>query len=160
MPTTKTARTHSRTSQASIASQAAQIENHLAAIRRAMRQPLEAEYAKGNLTVPQKAVMQVVVHTPGVTLRDLSQSVSLAHSTVSGIVDRLEKRGMIERRPDAADGRLSRVHPSAAVFEFLKERMPVLRSGPLNSALCRASVEDRKKIVSALQRLRSLFETA
>ena len=158
MPT-KTARQRSRTSEASIASQTAQIESDLAAIRRVMRQPLEAEYAKGNLTVPQKAVMQVVVHSPGITLKDLSQSVSLAHSTVSGIVDRLEKRGMIDRRPDAADGRLSRIHPSAAVSGFLRERMPALRSGPLNSALDRASIEDRKKIVSALQRLRKLLDT-
>lgn len=147
-----------QTSEIAVASQAEQIENDLAAIRRAMRQPLEAEYAKGNLTIPQKAVMQVVVQNPGVTLKDLSQSISLAHSTVSGIVDRLEKRGMIERRPDASDGRVNRIHPSAAVAEFLRERMPALRSGPLTSALGRTSVEDRRKIVSALQRLRKLLE--
>jgi DNA-binding MarR family transcriptional regulator len=155
----KTTNARSRTSEAAVTTQAAQIESDLAAIRRAMRQPLDAEYAKGNLTVPQKAVMQVVVHNPGVTLKDLSQAISLAHSTVSGIVDRLEKRGMIERRPDAADGRLSRIHPSAAVSEFLRERMPALRSGPLNAALARVSVEDRRKIVSALQHLRSVLET-
>jgi DNA-binding MarR family transcriptional regulator len=141
-----------------VAAQATEIEGDLAAIRRLMRQPLETEYAKGNVTVPQKAVMHVVVQTPGVTLKDLSQAVSLAHSTVSGIVDRLEKRGFIERRPDAADGRISRIHPSAAVAEFLRDRMPALRSGPLNSALARASVEDRKRMISALRRLRELLE--
>jgi DNA-binding MarR family transcriptional regulator len=156
----KTAKSRSQTSEIAVAAQVARIEGDLAAIRRLMRQPLEAEYAKGNVTVPQKAVMQVVVQTPGVTLKELSQSISLAHSTVSGIVDRLEKRGFIERRPDPGDGRLSRIHPSAPVAEFLRERMPVLRSGPLNSALARASVEDRRRIVSALQRLRELLETS
>ena len=155
----KVAKSRSNAAETRVASQTDQIESDLAAILRAMRQPLEAEFAKGNVTVPQKAVMHVVVQTPGVTLKELSQAICLAHSTVSGIVDRLEKRGFIERRPDAADGRISRIHPSAPVAEFLRERMPALRGGPLNSALARASVEDRSKIIWALQRLRELLET-
>jgi len=138
---------------------AVEIESDLAAIRRAMRQPLEAEYAKGNVTVPQKAVMQVVVQTPGVTLKELSQAISLAHSTVSGIVDRLEKRGMLERRQDAVDGRLSRIYPSSAVAQFVRERIPMLRSGPLNQALALASANDRLRIRRALGRLRELLES-
>jgi DNA-binding MarR family transcriptional regulator len=42
--------------------------------------------------VPQSAVIQAVVKHDGISLKDLSREVSLAHSTVSGIVDRLEKR--------------------------------------------------------------------
>jgi DNA-binding MarR family transcriptional regulator len=125
-----------------------------------MRRPLEAEYAKGNVTIPQKAVMQIVVQTPGITLKELSIAISLAHSTVSGIVDRLEKRGLIERRPDDADRRLSRIHASSAVTQFVRERIPALRSGPLHSALARASASDRARIASALARLRELLESS
>ena len=92
------------------------------------------------------------------TLKELSQAVSLAHSTVSGIVDRLEKRGMIERRTDEADGRVSRIHPTAAVAHFVRERIPELRSGPLNRALAQADQEDRTKIAWALKRLRELLD--
>jgi DNA-binding MarR family transcriptional regulator len=154
----KSSGTRIRSSANSIGAFASQAEKDLAAIRRAMRQPLEAEYAKGNVTVPQKAVMQVVVQTPGVTLKELSHAISLAHSTVSGIVDRLEKRGLIERRRDAADGRLSRIYPSAAVADFVRERIPALRSGPLNRALARAHAEERARIAWALNRLRELLE--
>jgi DNA-binding MarR family transcriptional regulator len=153
------ARSRTKQTGPALAAQAAQIEGDLAAIRRAMRRPLEAEYARGNVTVPQKAVMQVVVETPGITLKDLSHAISLAHSTVSGIVDRLEDRGMIERRQDAADGRLTRLYPSAAVAQFVRERIPALRSGPLNEALARASVDDRLRIAKALERLRELLES-
>lgn len=156
----KSARARSRHSQTAVSRYAAQIEQDLAAIRRAMRHQLEAEYAKGDITMPQKAAMQIVVHTPGITLKELSQAISLAHSTVSGIVDRLEKRGLIERRPDDADRRLSRIHPSSAVTHFVRERIPALRSGPLHSALARASAGDRTKIASALQRLRELLESS
>lgn len=137
---------------------AAQMESDLSAIRRALRKPLEAEFAKGELTMPQKAVMQAAVFSQGISLKDLSRQVSLAHSTVSGIVDRLEKRGMIERRPDPADGRISRIHASAAVSAFLRDRMPALATGPLDAALRRTSEAERALLAKSLRRLRELLE--
>ena len=140
-----------------LAAQAEQIDRDLSAIRRALRRPLDAEVARGELTLPQSAVMRMVVRHHGISLKDLSREVALAHSTVSGIVDRLEKRGMIERRADADDGRISRVYPTAVVTEFVRERLPVLTRGPLESALERASVPDREQIAAALSRLRELL---
>ncbi len=138
--------------------QVEQIERDLNGIRRALRKPLEAAVAKGKLTVPQTGVMQVVVRRRGISLKELSETVSLAHSTVSGIVDRLEKRGMIERRPDEADGRISRIHPTAVVSEFVREEIPALARGPLEAALERATEEERAEIGRALQRLKELLE--
>jgi hypothetical protein len=63
--------------------QAEQIDRNLNAIRKALRQPLEVEEAKGQLTIPQKAVMQVVVRNHGISLKDLGKQVQLAHSTIA-----------------------------------------------------------------------------
>ena len=115
-------------------------------------------WPRGNLTQPQTAVMREIVRNHGINLKDLSRAVSLAHSTVSGIVDRLEKRGMIERRPDPADGRVSCIYPAEVVKDFVRERIPALRSGPLQEALERATAEERASISQALQRLRELLE--
>jgi DNA-binding MarR family transcriptional regulator len=155
---TMTARKRDAQRRAETGTLAAQMERDLSAIRRAMRKPLEAEFAKGGLTLPQKVVMQAVVGSQGISLKDLSRQVSLAHSTVSGIVDRLEKRGMVERRPDSADGRISRIHPSAAVAAFLSERMPALAAGPLDAALMRATEAERGRLAKSLRRLRELLE--
>ena len=141
-----------------IGAQAEQMEQDLGGIRRALRRPLEAEVARGELTLPQMAVMREVVRREGVNLRDLSRAVNLAHSTVSGIVDRLEKRGLIERRPDQSDGRVSCIFPTAPVREFVRERIPALNRGPLLEALTRASEKERAEIGSALRRLRELLE--
>jgi DNA-binding MarR family transcriptional regulator len=141
-----------------IGAQAEQIEQDLSGIRRALRRPLDIEVAKGELTLPQTAVMREVVRREGVNLRDLSRSINLAHSTVSGIVDRLEKRGMIERKPDQNDGRVSCIFPTAAVRQFVHERIPALNRGPLLQALTRASEKERTEIGSALRRLRELLE--
>jgi DNA-binding MarR family transcriptional regulator len=138
--------------------EAEEMERDLRAIRRALHRPFEEEIAKGGLTVPQKAVMQVIVGQDGISLKDLSIAVSLAHSTVSGIVDRLEKRGMIERRPDARDGRIRSIHASAPVTKFIRETIPELSRGPLATALERTTGEERKRIGWALKRLRELLE--
>jgi DNA-binding MarR family transcriptional regulator len=136
------------------------MDKDLGAIRRALRRPLEAEVARGELTVPQSAVMQAVVAHDGISLKDLSREVSLAHSTVSGIVDRLEKRGMIERRPDAADGRVTRIHPTAIVRKFVRKQIPALSRGPLQAALERARADEREGLVAAIARLRALLKEA
>lgn len=137
---------------------AEQMERDLGGIRRVLRKPLEAEVARGEMTAPQIAVMQVVVRQDGVSLKDLSRAVSLAHSTVSGIVDRLEKRGLIQRRTDAADGRISRIYPTAVVRDFVRDALPVLTRRPLETALERASAAERTELARAVKRLRELLE--
>jgi DNA-binding MarR family transcriptional regulator len=141
-----------------IREQAQRVEGDLSAIRRALRKSLEPVIASGELTVPQTAVMRIVVAHQSISLRDLSREVSLAHSTVSGIADRLEKRGMIERRADPADGRICRIYPTQQVMEFVRDKFPALTSEPLVKALNRATGEERAEIERAVRRLRELLE--
>jgi DNA-binding MarR family transcriptional regulator len=137
--------------------QASRMESDLRAIQHAMRKPVEAQVAQGGLTVPQTAVMHEVVSQHGISLKDLSKRLSLAHSTVSGIVDRLEKRGLIERRPDQNDGRISSIYPTAPVTKFVREDLPALTRGPLQKALQHATPAECEKIERALRRLRELL---
>jgi DNA-binding MarR family transcriptional regulator len=139
---------------------AEQLERDLSSIRRALRKPLEAEVAKGELTAPQIAVMREVVRHDGMSLKDLSQAVSLAHSTVSGIIDRLEKRGIVIRRSDREDGRISRVYPTSAVTDFVREQIPALSRGPLESALASTTATEQMRIAGAVRRLRVLLMKA
>jgi DNA-binding MarR family transcriptional regulator len=142
----------------SVAVQAEQMERDLGGIRRAMRRPLDAEVARGQMTAPQIAVMRIVVRQDGISLKDLSRGVSLAHSTVSGIVDRLEKRGTVQRRPDSKDGRISLIHPTSIVRDFIREQIPALNRRPLEAALERASATERIALATAIKRLRQLLE--
>jgi len=143
-----------------IGAQAERIDRDLAAIRHALRKPVEAEFAQAGLTVPQTALMRVVVFQNGVSLKDLSRRLSLAHSTVSGIVDRLESRGMLVRRADPEDGRITRIHPAPAVTEYMRSQFPALTRGPLEAALRRAKPGERNTIEQAVRRLRQLLENA
>jgi DNA-binding MarR family transcriptional regulator len=111
-----------------IALLAQEIDQHLRAIRQSLRQPVEAEFAKGGLTGPQRSVMHVLVHSSGLSLKELSRQVGLTHSTVSGIVDRLKKQGLVERRTDSHDRRVTKTATSAGVRNDARARSGCVRS--------------------------------
>jgi DNA-binding MarR family transcriptional regulator len=122
-----------------------------------MRQRLQAEFARGNLTGPQRLVMSVLVRTQGLSLKQLSQAVSLAHSTVSGIVDRLVQQGLIERQTHPADRRITLLIASDAVRKFMQTRMPELALHPLLEAMRRATPAERQSITEGLDTLARLL---
>jgi DNA-binding MarR family transcriptional regulator len=136
---------------------AQQTERQLNIIHRSMRQRLQAEFARGNLTGPQRLVMSVLVRTQGLSLKQLSEAVSLAHSTVSGIVDRLEKHGLIERQTHPTDRRITLLVASPPVREFMETRMPELALHPLLEALSHASPTERRSITRGLNTLAKLL---
>jgi DNA-binding MarR family transcriptional regulator len=139
--------------QRKLAEIAQEIDAHLRAIRRELRKPLATEIARGELTAPQRS-MQILVGVDGLSLKELSRRAELAHSTVSGIVDRLEKRGLVARRPDSKDGRFSRIVVTDPVRNFVRHRLPELTRQPLIAALRRAKPRERTKIFVGLRALR------
>jgi DNA-binding MarR family transcriptional regulator len=131
------------------------IELEVREITQALRRPLEAEYARGQLTAPQRIVMQTLVHSEGMSLKELCARVALSHSTVSGIVDRLQSRGLIERSTDAIDRRLTCIRVTSLVREFMRDRAPRLTAQPLLDALSRLSPAERRVAARGLSVLRN-----
>lgn len=145
--------------QQELARMAQEIDEHLSRVRQILRQPLDTEIARGSLTGPQRSVMQALVHSNGMSLKDLSRSVGLAHSTVSGIVDRLAKKGLVARRQDKRDRRLSLIVPSKPVRDYVRNRLPLLTLHPLLRALLRTRPADRTVILDGLRILRRAVDT-
>jgi DNA-binding MarR family transcriptional regulator len=137
---------------------ALEIDRHLQAAQRLLRRPLEQEIASGRLTRPQIAVMRAVVEADGISLKDLSREVGLAHSTVSGIVDRLERRGMVRRRAGVKDRRVTQVVVSGEVRAWMRTRLPLLKVNPLVKALARAKRSEITEIVTGMRTLRRVLE--
>jgi len=139
-----------------IALMALEVDRHLRSVRQSLRQPVEAEFAKGGLTGPQRSVMHALVHSSGLSLKELSRQVGLAHSTVSGIVDRLEKQRLVERRTDSHDRRVTKIAASARVRNYVRNTLPALEIHPLEEALSRAKPSERVAILEGLRILRRL----
>jgi DNA-binding MarR family transcriptional regulator len=134
------------------------IDRDLRAIRERIRRPLEAEIARGNLTGPQQSVIHALFKSAGMSLKELSEHLGLAHSTVSGIVDRLQERGLVERRADEADKRFTRVVVTQTVRDFVRDTLPKLSIHPLAEALGRANAAQLRAIVRGLKTLQKVLE--
>jgi len=63
-----------------------------------------------NLTTPQYMVFNALWIGDGITIGELGQRVALDGSTITGILDRMEKNGYVERRPNAEDRRSAQVY--------------------------------------------------
>lgn len=134
------------------------VELDLREISQALRRPLDAEYARGQLTAPQRIVMQVLFHSEGMSLKELCERVALSHSTVSGIVDRLQAKGLVARSIDDTDRRLTRIAVTSVVRQFMQEQAPRLTAQPLIEALSRLSEQDRRAIGRGLRLLRGALD--
>jgi len=144
--------------EAALRALAQRLEAQMHGIRRKLRRRLEAEYARGSVTGPQRLVMEALVSFGSMSLKDLSERVSLAHSTVSGIVDRLQKRGFVQRRVLEKDRRVTQIVLSEAVREFLEKKAPELTLDPLLGALRKASEAERKAVRKGIATLERLLE--
>lgn len=143
---------------AAIEELARQIEQLLTSIRQHLRKPLEAEFARGHLTGPQRSVMSVIVAArEPLRVREVTAAVGLAQSTVSGIVERLVQAGMLVRHSDPADARASRIAASPAVRTFLEKQMPQIKLSPLLEAFRGCGRKEAEDILAAVRRLDALL---
>ncbi|MCE1235395.1 MAG: MarR family transcriptional regulator [Hyphomicrobiales bacterium] len=65
-------------------------------------------------------VLMTVVDRPGERQSRLAEALFIEPMTLVGHLDRLEKKGFVERRPDPADRRAKRVHPTPAAAPALE----------------------------------------
>ena len=134
---------------------ALQIAGLIRIIDRALNHKVQSDIARSGLTGPQVRVIEVLFDAGPLSLKDLSARVQLSHSTVSGIVDRLERRQLLRRQPDPADRRISRIGVTEQVAKYGRSAPRRLFS-PLIAALGDVSVADRTRIIATLKRLAGL----
>jgi DNA-binding MarR family transcriptional regulator len=107
------------------------------------------------LTVPQLVLMREIGNGSR-TLSDISRNVSLSNATVTGIVDRLEKTGLVMRERDGSDRRQVMVHLTEHGISRLNSAPPLLQETFLTK-LDGLKDWERSQILSVLQRVASMM---
>ncbi|XXT82880.1 MarR family transcriptional regulator [Sorangium sp. So ce726] len=97
--------------------------------------------AKMGVTGPQRLVIRIVGRYPGISAGQLAEIMQLHPSTLTGVLKRLQERGIIERRVDPKDGRRALLGLTARGRE-----LDSLRTGTVEAAVRQAlkSVPRRK----------------
>ena len=73
------------------------------------------------MTRAQWAILIRLERQPGLSQKELAELLEVEPITVARLIDRLETRGMVERRPDPRDRRIWRLHLRPAAVPMLRE---------------------------------------
>ena len=116
---------------------------------RVLRSFVRDAQSSSGLTLSQITVLQELVAKNGQTLTQLRKRVNVSHSSVSGILDRLARRGLVVRRPGDTDRRYVQVYSTGRVIVFVHHKM-LQQYAPLTRALANLPIEDKATITAAL----------
>ena len=73
---------------------------------------------RGNLPPAQMSALRVIIRSPGMSQRELADALHIQRATATVMLQKMEKAGYIDRRPDQEDQRVSRIYPTEFALEF------------------------------------------
>ncbi|MDD9272282.1 MarR family winged helix-turn-helix transcriptional regulator [Paenibacillus sp. GCM10023248] len=114
---------------------------------------LYRELQREELTGPQLFILRELFQQEPKKLGDLAQSVHLSNSTVSGIVDRLERDGLVVRKRDEQDRRVVWIETTERCLQLKKTKIEALNRKfyeGLEHAFAPAQLETCKEVVGIL----------
>lgn len=79
------------------------------AVDHALQRSSKRMEAATGVTSPQRLVIRIVRRFPGISAGHLATLLHVHPGTLTGILKRLERQGLVRRRPDSRDGRRSLV---------------------------------------------------
>ena len=117
-----------------------------------MSRLFRAHFGRLQLTFPQALVLTVLGEEGPMPISTLAERTGSANSTVSGIVDRLEKLELARRDRSGEDRRVIYV-AATENYQALRKKAETDVGGYFSSVLCSMPKEDRLLIASALHKL-------
>lgn len=109
---------------------------------------MEANYG---VTGPQRLVVRIVGRFPGIAAGRVAEILHVHPSTLTGILKRLESRGILQRRSDPRDAR-------RALFGLTPKgrKLDSLRTGVVEQAVRRVLSSDPQKVIASQEILAAL----
>ena len=103
--------------------------------------------------------LHVLAGRDGISQRDLADALRLSRPTVSRMLQAMQKAGAVERRPDAADQRLTRVFLTD-VGRDLERQMRGVVADFVNETIGELPENDRRELARLLGELGELMSQA
>ncbi len=101
---------------------------------------------------PDAGVLRLISHQPGLSQRALGETLGISASRLVGLLDRLEERGLVERRDQEEDRRSYALHLTAAGQAMLGEIGMQARLH--DDAICASlSTAERRRLGELLRRV-------
>lgn len=110
-----------------------------------------------DLTVPQYDVICTLGNTPGMMMGQLAEKTLVTKGTLTGIVDRLEKKGLVRREVPPDNRRCFIIVLTPAGEQVFEDVFPT-HINCLKQRFSHLSTEQLQQIQTSLQQLRSVFQ--
>jgi DNA-binding MarR family transcriptional regulator len=107
------------------------------------------------ITGPQRLVLRIVSDRPGLSAGELAHIVHLHPSTITGILERLVRKGLLRKERDRRDNRRVRLRSRAGA-----ERFVAASDGTIEAAVTRAlATIPRRRVLHAREVLSAIAES-
>ena len=113
-------------------------------------------FEDSGITLSQSLVIATLINYGEMKITDLSKKINLSNSTVSGIVDRLEKQELVIKRRSEKDRRIVYVKV-APKFERIHKGMNEKMKKKFEDLLSKATPGDIEKIIEGLTTLKRVL---
>lgn len=98
------------------------------------------------------SVLSLVAHNPGITSRQLCATLGILPPNLVGLVNALEKRGVVERRPHPRDRRAMGLHLTAAGVKLVRAAEKTAAELEA-SAAARLTANEQATLIRLLQKV-------
>jgi len=113
------------------------------AIFRAADRVLMTRYG---ISAAQNAVLLYLLKHEGATMGQVAIALGLKNAATSGLVDRMEKNDLVERRPSASDGRVYELYLRPYGRDTVEKTKSVIRQS--NERLLEGFTEEERNLMS------------
>jgi DNA-binding MarR family transcriptional regulator len=117
---------------------------------RTMKRALDAKLANWNLTATQFIVLARLWEEDGISFSELSERLDFDNPTLTGIIDRMERDGLVARQRDGQDRRVVRVHVTPKGSK-LREEIGLHGAAVDSAALHGLTPPQRRQMLESLQ---------
>jgi MarR family transcriptional regulator, organic hydroperoxide resistance regulator len=135
------------------------VMGELYSLMRQHRRLLQRAAAREDVHPAQALCLRVLAHCDGVTQSELADAMFLTRPTVTRMLQRMERAGLVDRRTDPDDQRHTRVVITGAGRE-IATRIDGVLAEYLDATLARFSENDRRQLGRLLRTWRELADDA
>jgi MarR family transcriptional regulator, transcriptional regulator for hemolysin len=122
-------------------------------VARLMRTAFDRRVRRLGLTRSQWLVFNRLDRRPGATQSELAEMLEVEKASAARMVDRMERKGWVVRRPDAADRRVNRLHLTAEA-ELLRVQLAQIADRTVDDALALLSARERDQFAEWMRRVK------
>lgn len=98
------------------------------------------------------SVLSLISHNPGITSRQLCSTLNIQPPNLVGMINQLQRRELITRRPHPHDGRAMGLHLTPAGRKLVKQA-ELTASELEETATARLSAAERKQLMQLLRKI-------